>query len=197
MGSIRNIPGLPEAISEERETRQDAWLGEEPDICGKPVDPLTPRKAAMLSLAGNFYLAGCAEPTAYDMGLFMWVVSPEFRPKKIRRRDRFFNRMRKLDTDELHEGIESYIERAFFDGPNQGAADHSAPKIDWIASYVHTLAETYGWSVDQCLDTPLRQSLQLRRCIHISDDPKSALRMPNRLSDPLVEDFLINANAPN
>lgn len=194
MASIREIPGYAEAVAAERETRQDAWLSEEPDICGVAVDPLTPRKIVFLSLASNGYIMDSPDPSAYDMALFLWVVSGEFEPKADRKRAKFYKRLRKLDTLDLHAGITDYLARSYFDMPGACAENHTAAKVDWIPLFIHNLAESYGWSVAQCLDTPLRQTLQLRRCIQISTDPASHMHLRNPLSDRVAEDFLINAN---
>ncbi len=197
MANIREDPGVAAAIAQERELRQEAWLGAEEDIVGIPVAPLTPRKVFMLGLAGNYYLADSkTEVGIYDQGLFLWVVSQRFQPGAIRARDRFFKCLKKKDVVQTHREIHAYLERSFFDAPTDSGSSGAAPMADWIALIIHEMAHAYGWSIDTALDTPFRQLLQLRRCIQLTTDPEARARLGNRLSDHAKAEFYDRLNTP-
>ena len=205
MADIRDNPAIREAINREKETRQEAWLGLEDPLCGVPVKPLTLRMVLFLDLAANWYVAGgfgsvdftagsTVSDWVFNQSQFLWVVSPQFAPGDERARKRFYKSLRKLQPATLHREIERFYGAAFFDAPANNHANSSAPKVDWIAALVHEFASAYHWPADHILDTPLRVLLQLRRCIQISNEPKSASSLPNPESDAATKAYLDELN---
>lgn len=205
MADIRENPAIREAIEREKETRQEAWLGLEEPLCGVLVKPLTLRMVLFLDLARNWYVAGgfasvdfrdgsTVSDWVFNQSQFLWVVSPKFSAGNERARTRFYKSLRKLEPGKLHRAIERYYGAAFFDAPANCSTNSSAPKVDWIAAFVHEFASAYHWPADRILDTPLRVLLQLRRCIQISNEPKSANSLPNPESDAATKDFLDELN---
>lgn len=189
-------PDLTSACLEERHTRQEAWLGLEPDICGVALAPFTPYKALLLDLDRNAVFASSATAIdSYAIGQCLWILSLDFREGDRKARKRFFKRIRALEILPAYQGLVAYFARAFFDQRNGGGASSRPPLVDWIASIVDTFASEYSWPPEQILRTPFRQLLQLNRCMLLRDDPeKGPSQLPNPLTDQLIAAALAAVN---
>jgi len=114
-------------------------------------------------------------PDVADIGLFLWVVSPEYDPRDFttggrigklrrwlagRRRRAFLKRIvwhpRWLNFE---PGIRRYIKRAFMDRPASSSSG-KAISAGLGASMVHRIAYAYGWDRDKIMQTPLTELFQ-------------------------------------
>lgn len=184
------IPGFEEAIASERKDRSVALLGLGELIAGIKVAPLTPRRLEWLRAVENpFVVGGKVSPAAILQ--FLWLIHAGFQPGE----DALTNFVQShggLDADELREGIDEYLDRAFLDSP-RGApgTPYYAPTV----SYYHSLVIAYpggGWTLERVLDTPLPVIFQLIK----ADDRYNGRLVYNGRSDKVAGDWLDEQNTP-
>lgn len=165
------IPGYREAVEREDADRREAFVQAPEMVCGIDAAPLTLERVALLESVGSpFMVGGVPEPG--DVALFLWVISPGYRPGDARARDRFIRRCRRLPYAQACVEIESYVSAAFADAPAGRAGEHR-PVAYWAAAVVDALASEYGWVDDAILRLPLRRLWQYWRCARRRHDPKA------------------------
>lgn len=201
MRTVRSIPGYSEAIEREETHRVEAWLGLEEPIYGVEMSPLTLRRLMYLAAAKNPFVEGAShdfEYTPYAVGSFLWICSCDFvaGPGKHadRARKRFFKRLRKLPCLEVSQKIFVYLNESYFDLASFSGRSETAPKIGWVGAQIHRHASEYGWSVDEILDTPMKQLIQLDRC-QLAGDSETAKLLSNPVSDGVTAAYLEARNS--
>lgn len=184
------IPGQAEAFASERKDRAVALLGLGELIAGINVAPLTPRRLEWLRAVGNpFVVGGKVSPAAILQ--FLWLIHEDFKPGEDALTN-FVQSHAGLDADELRDGIDEYLDRAFLDSP-RGApgTPYYAPTV----SYYHSLVIAYpggGWTLERVLDTPLTVIFQLIK----ADDRYNGRLVYNGRSDKVAGDWLDEQNTP-
>jgi hypothetical protein len=186
---LDQIPGYREAVEaaemEEESLRDFAYTGWPESICGAEVKQFTPRHFLLLCSIKSPFLCG-GDPSPEDVGLFLWVVSPEFKPFDLEARARFLESIITLPYAESVQEIRAYIDRARFDRPSGGSG--STAVASFFASLVHVFASEYGWSRDQVLDSPMAALYQELRMIIRDHDPRRPF--PNRISDAVKQSVI-------
>src|SRR3954469_16263181 len=109
MDSITDIPGYREAVQAEADARDLAFLDLTESICGIDVRPLTSAHVLMLVGSGNPLVIGGRLPKFPDVALFLWAVSPSFKPCS-KARHKFLKSIRHLDFDTTRDAIDKYID---------------------------------------------------------------------------------------
>ncbi len=178
------IPGYAEALDWEARTREEAFLGHAPPIRGVPVRPLTLRRLLYLLQGQSVFLTGSHQaPDAADVALFLWVCSPDFRADDPTAQAVFIAQLAAGEHAgavgnivAACEEISEYLDASFGDSPAAQSDRREGGKMpitSFAAALVHPFAETYGWTVDAVLDTPLSVLYQMLRRITLSRDPKA------------------------
>ncbi len=187
---LDQIPGFKKKVEaareEESKLRDFAYTGLPETICGVDVKQFTPRHFLNCLLAKSpFFVGGIPSPV--DVGLFLWIVSPGFKPFDLQARNEFLETVIEVPYADAIAEIDAYIERAFFDRPSGGS---SRPAVaSFLASLVHEIASAYGWYIDQILDAPFALLYQQLRMIAREEDPRRPF--PNRLSDKVVRELVL------
>lgn len=187
------IPGLPEAFDEERRIREEVYLGAPHYVCGIPLKQITPRIfARLLFIRTPFIGGGAVTPSA--IGHFLWACHRDFTLPtagflgrwRNRRRDAFLRSLKRMDFDELEDGIDGFLDATFLDMPRGGNADQT-PYVCGVAWMEYRMAlDPFRWDSERTLDTPLRRIYQLIRC----HDAAHGAVLFNPISDKVKDDFL-------
>jgi len=90
------IPGLAEAQAEESAAREAAFLPVKESICGIDVEGFSPFHFVILDAARSPFMHG-GMPTAVDVAVFLWVISPSYNPRSKLARWRFLRSIRGMD----------------------------------------------------------------------------------------------------
>ena len=79
--ALIDIPGLTSVLAQARRkqslARESAMLNMSHDICGLTVRAMTVRDYVLLDKIGCPFISR-VEPTMEDLGLFLWILSPQF-----------------------------------------------------------------------------------------------------------------------
>jgi hypothetical protein len=189
------IAGLAEAETRYRETQLDAFLGLEPDVCGVVhVKPFTPQMYIELSAAGNRFFTGEGSVGVADVLQFLWRVSEKFDRDDREKRTMFWQALSVVNATELRDGVIEYIERSWAQMPS-GEAGKSQSAGAWPSYIVHCVANAYGWSESEILNTPFRRLFQYIHRILESKDPEYRQRCPEAMK--LRADWLAEQNSRN
>ena len=175
----------------------EGFLRMEPDLCGVPVVPLTPRIALELELAGNAFFSRGQPLTAEDVVQFVHRISVGYRAgdrKQIRRLSRL------LYDKKAPAALQAYLERSHGACPSYGkkeSKDVSLSDACWASYLVDRLSHRYGWSVDQVLDTPYRIIWQMFQRIMEEQDPDYTQRAPGlaKISEQYMDKQLAKIRA--
>lgn len=199
------IPGYREAVVEETEARDYAFLGLPREICGLRVNQMTLRQFLVRVMIDCPFICRTREAEREDAIEFLWFLSPEFKaaPEGTRRetagylwwkkellslRDKFVRGIINIPHHELVAGIDDYLAWTFMDAPG---ATENRPYISYtsfVATYIDILMSEYGsMNADDVLDTALVQMYQLIRERLKRLNPKAILF--NSRSDKVRGDF--------
>lgn len=145
------------------------------DINGIEVRQFNLEHWLILSKVRSPFLVPGRAPTSSDIGLFLWVVSPEhqiisgssgsllarLRSYLATRKRRAF--LRRVVTqskwDSFEPGIRRYLKRAFMDRPPVGGAGKQI-SAGLGASYVYRVAYVTGWSRKEIRQMPIAEVFQ-------------------------------------
>lgn len=170
MNLLSNIPGYQEALDQERQNRDLAFLRESLPIAGIPVRHMNARHWILLDGFGNRFLTG-EPPTPEDVSVFLWVVSPRYSTRAEERAAFIADTLLGKNLVELCLGIYAYLERTFWDAAGKaedGRKHYAAP----VASIVDLMGSQYGWSDEATLECPLGRIFQYIRKIERRLEPK-------------------------
>ena len=185
------------AIDLERRLREESYLPCPQFICGIPLKQITPRILAVLfRIETPFFGDGAVEET--HILQFLWACHAENpmreEPKRWfgkTARQRFDASLGAFDFAKAEDEIWQFLEHTFLDAPDGGPT--SRPYVCSIASMEYSMAcKPFYWSREYTLDQPLRIIYQLRKCR--ARDNGALLK--NRISDPVMDDALNEANSP-
>jgi hypothetical protein len=203
--TLEEFPGYCDALRQEREARDYAFLDLPRSICGIDVAPLTVRQLlARLALRCPFVADLPAEvimqfpDPAGEIGAFIWHVSIARarclgRPlAEYRARQAFCKHLAFVSGEDAIAGIKDYLKITFLDAPGSGGKTY-IPTASIAATLVDIFATDYGWNDDRILDSALVKLYQLLRERSLRLNPKAVLH--NRLSDKVRGEYLKVANA--
>lgn len=194
------IHGLSEAYERERRLREEVYLDQPHYVCGIPLRQITPRMFALLLHIGTPFIGG-GVATEGDIGRFLWACHRDFTPPskgilgRFRnwKRDRFLASLRKMDFDELEDGIDEFLDATFLDSPQGGKTDDT-PYVCGVAWMEYRMAlDPFRWDSERTMRTPLRRIYQLIRC----HDSSNGIPLFNKISDDVKSEFLRDLNALN
>ena len=193
------IPGYADALAREEEARELAFLDVPQDLLGVAVVPLTLRRVRALTAAGSPFFGGGA-PTAGDVAVFLWALSPEYQPADAEGRVRFTAELAAsgvlADLAGAALAIGDFLDWTWNDAPCAGPSRGSVQSenlTSFEANYVDTIASVYHWSEAQILDCPLPRLFQYLRRIALRTDPKA--KFASRYSLKVKGDWLRSLNA--
>ena len=192
------VPDYREAIDEEQAIRSAAYLPMTESILGVDVLPMTPEHFVILSNSDcGFFRRRLI--TEIDVGLFLWALSPRYRPitnfwDRWQRR-RFLQSVRKLNFDESKKAIFAYLEETFQDAPGTKEGKWNVPYWSFCASLIDLFAEEYGWTDERVMGAPLKRLYDLQKIITRRRNP-NAIQF-NPLSDAVRSKWLKMINEKN
>lgn len=188
MPLLSDYPGMTRALW--RAARLEDYLHDLPflstveNIRGITVRQLTPRMCGLLLFAQSPFLYKCVMRTPVDVALFLWIVSPEYKPSQ-KAADTYMADLKIFpDIQPFCRGIDRYLDRAFVDQPPVSSGSSAAPifPVAYQASIVHPLAASYGWPQEVLdaqgqpipglgiLDKPIAQLYQFIKLIRYHND---------------------------
>lgn len=190
--NLADIPGYAEAQKKEQADRDLAFCDWLIPLCGFKVRQFNLLHLLVLGNCDNAFVAQKI-PEPEDVGFFLWVVSPEYAPDKIKERNRFLktagNRVQYLaGAMEINE----YLRSAFQDSPHASSPFGSKNYTSFCAVYCDLFAHEYGWDDSQTMSKPIARLFQLFRRIERRSNPKAMQFNP---SDALIGAWLRAANA--
>lgn len=159
------VPGYTVALQNQRDRRELSYLIDETELCGERVYQLTPWHHIALEAAGNpFVVGGSVSPESVLQ--FLWVVSVHYNAEAIDHRNALIDRAKILIYDDAVQAIDKYVRDANRDAPGSSGSGESE-SISWIASLVHIIASTYGWSESEIIRIPFVRLWQYVRCLRV------------------------------
>lgn len=152
---------VEEASKFEKKLRLEAWLNI-PQLVGPfELRHITPRDILNLEFSENRIALG-EEPKLDDYVYLVWSLSNKNRFFKTRQIRKIADEIR--DSAFVKEEILSFYASSLNDLPSSGKNDTVSPEYQssvYICSLIDSLADSYGWSLVEILDTPLSVCLQL------------------------------------
>lgn len=177
-----------EAASQERRERAAAFVGgpvAEHEYCGYRLPPLRLRHLAVMETSG-IALGGTNDPAHDSLRLWLiWndAVAPFGGFWKRRRLAQQFKRHRGIIEDLLARGMKL----EFADAPTGSSGKDRVAVASMTAVIVDILASEYGWTIEYCMDLPLRQVWQLLRAMQRRHDADAPIGNP---SDSVITQWL-------
>ena len=200
MSILTEIPGLKEAVEKERLIRDLPLLGDLELICGVDVQPMTLRHFVTLDVLGSPIIND--EPYDIDdLLLFLWVISPAYKPGARWRRMlwelRCRLKLRKRLWLDICSAVNAYVSDTWLDAPGHEETTSGGVPPCSVAGYmVHYFAWHYkGWTPDVVLNTPIKVLNQCQKLIRLWTDPEA--HAFNRLSDKVKADWMVEQGRKN
>ena len=216
--NLLEIPGYKEALEKERSARGHAFLPIGREICGFPVRQMTLRDLRIRIQIGCPFVSRRAPDDkatiAGHVASFLWQIRapdwnssaptlPHARPKLARlfllivgkhetEREVFARRIVKIQIEDAIKEINEYLDLMLLDAPSSRTGTIYAPKTDFAATIIRTIASTYHWSEEGILDMPLPRLYQHLREIVMMKNERAPIF--NRLSDKVRGDYLRSQN---
>lgn len=184
------LPQLLEYRARALARRAEAFCDAPEFVIGIPVNPLTPATFSMLLATKSAFLSG-GSATENDVINYLWFHSPLYSHTGVqgwRQRKRLAlarysfemgqpwrkwvglkpdrNRQRSALVNAITE-IRKLVTDAFADAP-AASGRPGKPIATLEAFFIHEFAVAYHWMPEQTRHTPLRQVIQLHRCIRSS-----------------------------
>jgi hypothetical protein len=165
-------------LEQEELQRSVAFLGVTELICGVEVLPFSLAHLCRLQCVGSPFVSGGAHSPA-DVALFLWAVSPEYRPRSWFRRYLFVRKLRGIPFAEAVKGITDYLNEAFQDHTGGKSEGFSPSYWSGFASMVATLATEFHWSEADIMHMPLKRVWQYMRIVEKRHNPKAWFTNPS------------------
>lgn len=186
------IPGLREAVDQERFDRSVAFLGLPEKVCGVDCRPLTMLDVVRLDCIGNPFACG-GQVLPVHIGAF---IKLQCTAKSSVAKWFILQRMAKRYTLERASAeIQSFIVDSFADAPpSTGGRDDV---VYWTSAHslIDALGQRYGWTIKETLETPLKVLLPLLNVARKQNDPSTPLFNPR--SDKIRGEWLAASNTKN
>lgn len=193
-----SIPGLPEAFEKERRLREEVYLGSPYFVCGIPLNQITPRIFARLLFIRTPFI-GDGDVTPAAIGAFLWACHRDYEKPRTgwfgrtvnRKRDRFLRSLKRMDFEELEDGIDAFLDATFLDMPSGGKTTDT-PYVCGVAwMNYRMMIDPFRLTREVIADIPLREMYQLIRC----HDSVNGTPLFNKYSDRIKDDYLRELNA--
>jgi hypothetical protein len=172
---------LERAAWVERSKRIGAFIGLSHRAGSLSLLPMTPRIALRLEFAENrFVTGGTIDDT--DIAHAVIELCPDAANAKGRKLKRIIQRF--INSEHLITRISDHIRQGFEDLPRGGSGKTKGigePEC-WFSFICDRLCSDYGWTVEQCLDTPLAVIWQL-----IQAGNKRQLGKKYMMSNPITQ----------
>lgn len=178
-------PGVAEAEEQERQYREESYLGL-PSVCaGVRIRQITPRLLNLLSVIGSPFVNGGHLSIAHALQ-FLWTLSSDLKEEsRASRRYRakweesyFRFVVRRFDWEYVFESIAEFLDQTFLDAPTGTDSTPYASSSAWIE--YRMADDPFRWDYEtKTADTPLRRIYQLLRCHQITSGD---LTVTNKLS---------------
>jgi hypothetical protein len=182
------LPGLIEYRAAAAKRRAGAFCEAPEYVLGTEVRPLTPATFSMLYAVRSPFVVGRRQPGEHDVRNFLWFHSRLYGHCGVRfvglrkwialrkfswQLSPWWCRLFRLSAP-VHRyvatmaiacaEIQGMVDDAFADSP-PAAGRPSRPIATLEAYMIHEFSASYGWSQEKTRHTPLRQLIQLLRCI--------------------------------
>lgn len=198
------LPALLEYRAQAALRRAAAFCDAPEYVLGIEVRPLTPASFSMLLATGSAFLGRPTSAQEFDVRNYLWFHSPLYAHCGVKDwRTRKTRALRRLSFElnqpwrkwvglapDVHRymstlalaiaEITRLIEDAFADAPARSGRP-GKPIATLEAFFIHEFSVAYGWSPEKTRHTPLRQLVQLHRCIRsgrgddVSDDQEDQI----------------------
>lgn len=183
---LAEIPGYAEAQKREQATRDLSFCEWEIPLCGMRVKQFSLLHLLVLGNCDNAFVAG-RSPEPEDVALFLWVVSPEYRPNDDRARDRFVRSMAKrVKFIPACAEIMKFLDEAFMDSPG-GSGAPTKSYTSFAATFCDVFACEYGWDDQATMSKPVARLFQLLRKIKKRHNPQA---IEFNRSDAVLSEYL-------
>jgi hypothetical protein len=194
-----NIDGIageyPQEIKDALELESayplEAWLNLPESICGIEIKQITPK--ILLHLHGiDSPLFGIGEVRFDDVLAFLWICSPSFcYDAKVR--DEFLKQAKKINPFDAVLEIQTFLEKTFIDADYDTRQNGKKSNATFIAYLCDNLAREYSFSIEQTMQTPMRQIYQLlsvisERCAATNGEEYVKIRQ----SEKMINEFILN-----
>lgn len=188
-----------DASRQERELREFSFLDLPYDVAGVSVRGMTLDDFSILMAKKTPFICGGIVERE-DCALFLWLLSVECeqaisgteKAMNAARRA-FMKKISALDFDAVKIGIETYIEKMFFDEPRGGKSEGEATYC-FQTSFVGYVALHYHWSEKEIRALPLPRLFGYIRQIEKHLDPEAV--QFNGLEDDVDMARFYEMNAP-
>lgn len=192
MNLTDQIPGLKEAIAQERFDRSAPFLGLPERVCGVDCRPLTLLDVLRLDCIGSPFLSG-GEVDGMDVAAFLKLQAAQSNP--LLRKWEIARQSRRISFEAAVNQITEFLSESFADAPpNSNAVD--GPRYWTFAhDYIHLFASAYGWTTDHILSQPVKVLLPQLNVLRYMNDHKAPLFNPR--SDKVRGQWLVARNTRN
>lgn len=178
---IWSIPRYAETVAHEQQLRDGAFLGLNEWINGVEAKPFAPEHHNILTELGSPFIVNSErQPRPGDILVFLWIVSPRWRPQNTLlgrwAKRRFFRSLRDINFQATVRALDQYIADAFYDAPRiDRKSKATVPRPKSYSSHnailAHEFGTAYGWTDEKILRTPYKRLFQCRKWM--STGPKS------------------------
>lgn len=164
---------IKDAASFEKKQRLESLLGLPCNVGPFKFYPLKLRDLLALEYAENKFATG-GDPKMDDIVHLLWIA----RGNDSRNIKKFAKWVCKNMTPFYKDELSAVFTIQFNDLPSPGDSEpvNEYDSSIWLVSLIDGVANEYGWSLDQTLDTSLSTVLQLFQRILKRSNPKYAIR---------------------
>ena len=172
---------IKKAAAFEKRLRIEAYLNVETRIGPFLVRPMLVRHALEMEYGENRLSQGEA-PGLDDIVHFLWILRSD---TDLRTEKAFAKFAVNNITEEIRDDIVSYFAFQFLDMPAKGNAGAGKTVIGnefdssvWLSIMLDELCNSYGWTIEEVMKTPMSVALQLIQQIMKRHDSKYPIRNP-------------------
>ncbi len=179
------------AVAQEKQRRETAFLPWR-SVAGKKVRPLTLRHIDLLRGIEHPVLTG-AIAFPHQLAIVLWMIQPDWQPGS-QPTPEFFKEVSRMNFSDTRDDITNLVDEAFFDLHTVSDSGRivEQSKTAEITGWIDFFAHEYHWTIEQTLDTPFCQLVQLYRQVQIRTGNKSTVISS---SDRIRDEYFRAANA--
>jgi hypothetical protein len=154
--------GVAEALEQAKCWQAESWLNINEEICGVEVTQMTLKQFFLLEGADTPLFKG-GKITAEDLAVFLWILSPEWKPCQ-KARNEFCKKVRTVNIVDACNAAEKYLEATFAEA-DTGGEEKKKKYANFISYIVDMFGREYGWTIGEIMKLPMRQIYQLSTAI--------------------------------
>lgn len=188
-----DIPGYDDALSKERNFREEIFLDLPAKICGIYIHEVTPFLFARLCAINTPFLG---QGTIFEDEIvrFLWALSVDFTTDTEKRKAFQLETTKSLagKWKDAELEIDVFLEATFMDSP-MGSGGDCVPYVSGIAWMIFRMGcDPFNWKKEETLHAPMRLIYQLMKC----QDLERGRVLYNPISDKVKAYWLdaLNAN---